>query len=87
MLSTERIAALLGREHDMESVARELRRWVQEMEPTTVGAMLLTCSDESEQEVADTFHKAFANHVLPELKFAARFPFRSANLGAPRPGG
>jgi hypothetical protein len=49
--------------------------------PSVVGAMLVTCADESEHECVTAFQKGFVNLLLPQLKFAQQSAFRIANLG------
>jgi hypothetical protein len=77
-----RLEKLLGVENSLDDVARAIKLTIQDELPTTVGAMLLTCSDESEYECSDAFRHVFATPMLPRLKYGARVPFRVANLGA-----
>lgn len=78
----KRLYALLGSEHEPAAVGRELRAVVRSLSPATVGAGLLHCSDESEQESVDAFQHTFAQDLLPRLKYGSRAPFRMANPGA-----
>lgn len=66
----------------MEDVSVRLRQDVQDLEPATVGALHVTCADESEHECADAFQSQFAEHLLPKLKYSFKAPMRIANLGA-----
>jgi hypothetical protein len=73
---------LIGRELPSETVNRALRSYAQSARVDEVGAVHVTCSDESEREVAESFQHWFADSLLPELKFSSRAPLRTANLGA-----
>lgn len=72
---------LIGRELPSETVNRALRSYAQSARVDGVGAVHVTCSDESEREVAESFQHWFADSLLPELKFSSRAPLRTANLG------
>lgn len=78
----ERLHTLLGGEHEPAAVARELLTAVRALAPATIGAALVTCSDESELEEAEAFQEGFAREALPRLKSGTRSPFRMANPGA-----
>ena len=71
----------IGREHRLDEVARAVRAYVQHLRPAVSGAMLVTCSDESERECADAFQQGVVSDLLPSLKFARRASFRTATLG------
>lgn len=77
----DRIAQLLGREVDVDTVGRALYADAGEFQASIVGGVLITCSDESERQVRDAFQRNFAEHLLPSLKFGERSFFRLANLG------
>ena len=77
----DRIAQLLGREVDVDTVGRALYADAGELQASIVGGVLITCSDESERQVRDAFQRNFAEHLLPSLKFGERSFFRLANLG------
>lgn len=77
----ERLTAVLGRELDIDDSARRLYRFARDTRAPIVGAMLVTCADESERECADAFRHQFSEHLLPHLKFGERSHFRIANLG------
>lgn len=81
-LHAERYLALLGRETSLVDGARSLAAWVKSMRMPAVGAHLITCSDESEQETAHAFERHFARHLLPSLRSFDKAVFRTANLGA-----
>lgn len=72
---------LIGHEFSVKKISRMLCDITQELRPGVVGAMHITCADESEYECAQVFEKGFVQHHLPELKFASQPPFRIANLG------
>ena len=72
---------LLGKEHELDFVSRSLRDYAQRQNAPVVGAVQVTCSDECEREAAESFQHWFAEQLLPELKFASKSPFRTANLG------
>jgi hypothetical protein len=74
--------ALIGRETGIDDVSRALYKAIDELRAPVVGAMQVTCADESEREVIDAFQHSFAEHLLPSLKFGERAVFRIANLGA-----
>jgi hypothetical protein len=73
---------LIGRETGVDEVSRALYKVIDQLRAPVVGAMQVTCSDESERECIDAFQHSFAEHVLPSLKFGERAVFRIANLGA-----
>ena len=77
-----RIERLIGREQGLRDVSVALRDLVRAYNAPTVGAMHITCADESEFECMEAFKKSFAQQLLPELKFAQRAPFHLSNLGA-----
>ncbi|MFQ5424757.1 MAG: hypothetical protein ACE5F9_12360 [Phycisphaerae bacterium] len=72
---------LLGVECGLDDLNRALRGVIERGHPPVIGAMHITCSDESERECIDAFQKHFADRLLPELKFGSRSPFRTSNLG------
>jgi hypothetical protein len=77
----DRLHELLGRELDVTEVARKLYEFAGNVRAPVVGAMQVTCSDESERECIDAFQNGFAGPLLPSLKFGERTPFRIASLG------
>ena len=78
----EKLAKLVGREHDLDDVSRALRDCAEGYKAQTIGAYQLTCSDESERECVESFRSIFVRNLLPELKFWSQSSFRTANLGA-----
>lgn len=72
----------IGKERDLDAVGGALRDAVLRLQPPVVGALELNCSDESELECGAAFQRQFVDHLLPDLKTAARAPFRTCNLGA-----
>jgi len=78
----KRLLDLIGRERDVDEVARTLYTVADGFRAPVVGAMQVTCSDESERECIDAFHSNVVEHLLPSLKFGTRSRFRIANLGA-----
>lgn len=77
----ERLIRLLGFEAGLADIDLALRYHVEEERPAAVGALLVTCADESERECSEVFQKAFVDHLLPAIKFWTRAPFRCSNLG------
>jgi hypothetical protein len=77
----EQLLDLIGRESDVDEVARTLHMIANDLQAPAVGAMQVTCSDESERECVDAFRDNVVEHLLPSLKFAERAHFRVANLG------
>lgn len=73
--------ALVGEERSLQEVSRAIYLTVRPMRAPVVGALLVTCSDETEGECADVFQQQFVQNLLPQLKFSRRAPFRTANLG------
>lgn len=77
-----KLRELVGVETDLDVAAAALRDTVQELDPPVVGALEVTCSDESQLEASAAFQRQFVEHLLPDLKPAARAPLRTCNLGA-----
>jgi len=75
------IVELIGLERDLDQISRTIRYFIQDLRAPVVGAMQITCSDESERECIDSFQKSFVEDTLPSLKFFSKAPFRTANLG------
>jgi hypothetical protein len=59
-----------------------LRQYVRTLDAPVVGAMHITCADETEFQAADSFQRTFVSELLPSLKFTLKAPLRLANLGA-----
>lgn len=77
----EQLTRILGAEHSLEQVCQAIHISVVERHPTLVGAMQITCADESGNECATAFQHGIVNFLLPPLKFANRAAFRISNLG------
>ena len=77
----ERLAGWIGRELPVDEVARRLYALASDIAAPVVGAMHVTCADESERECVDALQHNFSEYLLPRLKFGERGPFRLANLG------
>ena len=77
----ESLYKLLGSEVQLDDTMRALSFAVRALRPPMVGALQVTCSDESEKECCDAFQRRFVQQFLPSLKFGGHFPFRTANLG------
>lgn len=77
-----RLRELIGVECPLADVSRALCRFVRSTSAPVVGAMEVTCSDESEHECAAAFQSEFVEQALPPLKDGFRAAFRTSNLGA-----
>lgn len=77
----EELTKLIGHEFTIKKISRTLCDITQDLRPGIVGAMHITCADESEHECTQAFQKGFVQHHLPELKFANQSAFRISNLG------
>ena len=73
---------LIGREGSLHEVTRAIRNEAQSLHAPVVGALHVTCSDESERECLDAFQQGLVKDLLPSLKFARSSAFRVATLGA-----
>ncbi|MBI4559131.1 MAG: hypothetical protein HY706_16220 [Candidatus Hydrogenedentes bacterium] len=78
----EHLYDYIGSAHDSDDLNRALKYGVQRLQAATIGAMHVTCSDESEREIVESFQQWFVRDLLPDFKFTGRSPFRIANLGA-----
>ncbi len=77
----EQIERLLGQERSLGEVCQSLFHFSHALQASVVGALHVTCADESELECVTAFQRGFAQTLLPPLKFAVQSPFRLANLG------
>ncbi|UCE01400.1 MAG: hypothetical protein JSW67_08860 [Candidatus Latescibacterota bacterium] len=77
----ERVRALIGREKALREVSQALHFGARRVAAAGVGAMHVTCADESEHECVEAFQHGFVHYLLPALKFARQSAFRIANLG------
>jgi hypothetical protein len=73
--------SVIGREHRLDEVARAIQTRAHQWRPAGTGAMLITCSDESEKECVDAFEQGVVSDLLPSLKFARKSAYRTATLG------
>ena len=73
--------ALVGQERSLADVAHTIRAWATTQDAAEVGALHVTCSDESERECVEALQRGFIEHLLPVLKFARRSAFQLSNLG------
>lgn len=78
----EKLRDLVGTEGKSERLGGALREFVAELMPAAVGVYQVACSDETERECTETFHRWFTDHMLPDLKPARRAAFQTVNLGA-----
>ncbi len=72
---------IVGTERSLEGVCQAIHFSVVERHPQVVGAMHITCADESEHECVSVFQRCFVKFMLPSLKFAQQSAFRIANIG------
>ena len=72
---------LIGRERPLTEVADTIHSWAQAQDAAEVGALQVTCSDESERECVEALQHGFTDHLLPTLKFSRRSAFQISNLG------
>ena len=72
---------LVGQERSLREVAQTIHAWAQAQNVAEVGALHVTCSDESERECAEALQRGFVDYLLPTLKFARRSAFQLSNLG------
>lgn len=75
------LKALIGVEHGIDEVCYALKNAVRGLNPAVVGAHQINCSDESERECVESFHRIIVRDMLPELKFWSQSAFRTVNLG------
>lgn len=71
---------IMGVEHSVDKVSRTLHQVATLIRVPVVGAMHITCADESERECMDAFNKAFVQNLLPRLSQSPS-AFRLASLG------
>jgi hypothetical protein len=73
--------AYFGHERTLHENTQALHFAVNGLSPGVVGAMQITCADETEVECVRAFRRGFAQFVLPSLKSGVQAPFTLANLG------
>ncbi len=78
----ENLRSHIAIEKPMDELNQTLRAVARLLRPAAVGALRLTCSDESERECIDSFRRWFVMPLLPTMKFWSKSPFRLANLGS-----
>jgi hypothetical protein len=72
---------LVGWEQPLPKVAQTIHDWAQTQHAAEVGALHVTCSDESERECVEALQHGFTDRLLPPMKFARRSAFQISNLG------
>jgi hypothetical protein len=77
----DRLRQLVGHEKSLKEVTQTLHLSADSLGSAAVGAMHVTCADESERECADAFQHGFVRYMLPPLKVDSASTFRLANLG------
>jgi len=77
----DQLKDIVGTERSLEGVCQAIHHSAVARHPQIVGAMHITCADESEHECVSTFERCFVKYMLPSLKFAQQSAFRIANLG------
>jgi hypothetical protein len=77
----DRLHELVGVEDSVTGVTQAIHLAAVADHPPVVGAVHVSCADESENECVTAFQHGFVQHLLPPLKFAQRSAFRIANLG------
>lgn len=77
----KRLYDLIGTENPLDFNSRALRDFARTQKADLVGAMQITCSDESERECVESLQHWFAEDLLPSLKYSAQSPFRTATMG------
>lgn len=76
-----RLQQTIGVENSVVGVSQSLHMVVTELHAPVVGAVHVTCADETEHECATAFHQAFVRYLVPALKFGQQAACRLANLG------
>lgn len=71
----------VGHERSLQDVSRALHAGATSLRTRDVGAMHVTCADESEDECVEAFQQGFVRYLLPRLKFARHSAVRLATLG------
>jgi hypothetical protein len=71
----------VGRERALRELTQMLYFDIRSHTGVLVGALHVTCADETEAECAEAFQQGFVQYVLPQLKFARRSAMRVSNLG------
>ena len=71
----------VGRERSLRELTQMLYFDIRSYTGVLVGALHVTCADETEAECAEAFQQGFVQYLLPQLKFARRSAMRVSNLG------
>jgi hypothetical protein len=71
----------VGRERSLRELTQMLYFDIRSHTGVLVGALHVTCADETEAECAEAFQQGFVQYLLPQLKFARRSAMRVSNLG------
>jgi hypothetical protein len=77
----EHLRRMVGLERSLAEVAQALHFDAKQLAASSVGAVHVTCADESERECVEALQSGFVRFLLPSLKFAHQSAFRIANLG------
>ncbi|MCP4219382.1 MAG: hypothetical protein GY765_32405 [bacterium] len=72
---------LIGEEQQSRKISNALCEQAKQWNTAMIGAMQITCSDETEHECTTSFQRSFVQYLLPEIKFGHQAPFRIANPG------
>ncbi len=79
--SRDRLIHMIGRERPLREITQVLHYAANEFKASEVGAIHVTCADESEVECSEAFQRGFVHYMLPPLKTGRSSPMRLANLG------
>ncbi len=77
----DQLTEFVGAEHGLDVGARALKDYAQRTGAPVVGALHLTCSDESERECVEAFQRCFVEPLLPGLTPWNKSAFRTSTLG------
>jgi hypothetical protein len=77
----EHLHWVVGRERALRELTQMLYFDIRAHTGVLVGALHVTCADETEAECAEAFQQGFVQYLLPQLKFARRSAMRVSNLG------
>jgi hypothetical protein len=80
-MAMEQLLQLVGAEKSLTEVSQSLCFDVRSLDCASIGALHVTCADESEYECVEAFQHGFVRYLLPQLKSARHAAFRLANLG------
>lgn len=77
----DELVKLIGQERGIKRLSGTLHELGRRLGAPVVGALHVTCADESEKECIQAFERGFSG-LLPDLKYGEQSHFRIANLGA-----